>query len=92
MEKLRAHLIIEGQVQGVLFRHHTQRKALQLGLTGWVKNLPDGSVEAVFEGDKTRVERMVQWCHRGPSEAHVTHVSVTWQDPQETFDRFTIDY
>ena len=54
MENVRAHLIIEGRVQGVFFRHHTQEMAVRLGLKGWVKNRQDGSVEAVFEGDRKR--------------------------------------
>ena len=92
MEKARAHVIIEGRVQGVFFRHHTHKKALELGLTGWVKNCWDGSVEAAFEGEKASVERIVQWCHRGPSEARVSKVTVSWEDSQEGFDHFTIAY
>jgi acylphosphatase len=92
MEKGRAHVIIEGRVQGVFFRHHAQKKAVELGVAGWVKNRWDGSVEAVFEGEKGSVERMVQWCHRGPAEARVSKVTVTPEDPLEEFDHFTIAY
>jgi len=92
MERVSAHVMIEGRVQGVFFRHHTHKKALELGVTGWVKNRSDGRVEAVFEGEKASVERIVQWCHRGPSEARVTEVTVTWEDPQGGFDLFTIVY
>jgi acylphosphatase len=92
MERVRAHVIIEGRVQGVFFRHHTHEKAQELGVTGWVKNSRDGRVEAVFEGEKASVERIVQWCHRGPFEARVTEVTVTWEDPQGEFDLFAIVY
>lgn len=92
MEKIRAHLIIEGRVQGVFFRHHTYRKAMELGVTGWVKNRWDGTVEAVFEGEKDRVDRIVQWCYRGPSEARVTRIDLQWEDYKGEFDDFRITY
>jgi len=64
-------------VQGVFFRAGTQSKAKELGLVGWVKNTPNGSVEAVFEGASDRVEDMIKWCHQGPSTAKVNQVTVT---------------
>jgi len=90
MDEMRAHVIIEGRVQGVFFRHHTQKKAFELGVTGWVKNCWDGSVEAVFEGEKAGVDRIVQWCHRGPAEARVTKVHLEWEDYRGEFTDFTI--
>jgi acylphosphatase len=69
-------------VQGVFFRSDTRRRAGSLGLAGWVRNLSDGSVEAVFEGERERVESMVEWCGRGPSGAHVKDVQVAWEEPQ----------
>jgi len=92
MEKVRAHVIIEGRVQGVFFRYHTQDKAYQIGVKGWVKNRRDGRVEALFEGDKDRVDQIIQWCHRGPSEARVMKVHLTWEDYTGEFDDFSINY
>jgi len=92
MEKVRAHVIIEGRVQGVFFRYHTQETAYQLGMKGWVRNRRDGSVEAVFEGDKDKVEQIIQWCHRGPSEAKVIRVHVNLENYTGEFDDFFIRY
>ncbi len=92
MEKVRARVIIEGRVQGVFFRQHTLETALILGVQGWVRNRRDGAVEAVFEGDKERVDRMVQWCHRGPPEAWVKKVNLTWEDYSGEFDDFSVTY
>ncbi len=71
-----------GAVQGVFFRADARDRARSLGLAGWVRNRPDGSVEAVFEGDAERVESMVEWCRRGPRGAQVEDVEVEWSDPQ----------
>ncbi|MBM4279016.1 MAG: acylphosphatase [Deltaproteobacteria bacterium] len=92
MEKTRARVIVEGRVQGVFFRAHTQEMAYLLSLKGWVKNRGDGWVEALFEGEKARVDEMIQWCHRGPSEAKVTHVRVVWEDYTGEFKDFSVTY
>ena len=92
MEKVRARVIIEGRVQGVFFRHHTQEMASRLGLKGWVKNRRDGSVEAIFEGDRDRVDQIIEWCHRGPSGAGVKNVSVTWENDTGEFEDFFVTY
>lgn len=92
MEKARAHVIITGKVQGVFFRASTQDEAVRLGLTGWVKNLPDGSVEAVFEGDKEKIEEIIAWCHKGPPWARVKEVKVKWEPYQKEFERFSVIY
>jgi acylphosphatase len=92
MDNVRARVIIEGRVQGVFFRAHTQEVALRLGLRGWVKNRRDGRVEVLLEGDKANVDRMIQWCHQGPSEARVTGVRVTWEDYAGEFEDFSIVY
>jgi acylphosphatase len=92
MEKVRAHVIVEGRVQGVFFRYHTQEMAFKLDVKGWVKNRWDGSVEAAFEGDKERVNQIIQWCHRGPSEARVTKVHLDWEDYTGEFKDFSINY
>jgi acylphosphatase len=72
----RVHVFISGTVQGVAFRHYTVKTALSLNLKGWVRNLGDGRVEAVFEGDDAQVDSMLAWCKKGPPPAHVTHVDV----------------
>lgn len=72
---------VSGRVQGVGFRFSAQERARSLGLAGSIRNLGDGSVEAVFEGDAERVESMVDWCRRGPAGAVVTDVDVSWEPP-----------
>ena len=78
----RAQVVVRGQVQGVFFRAETRDRARSLGLGGWVRNAPDGSVQAVFEGEDERVESMVAWCRRGPSGAQVDDVEVAWSEPE----------
>ncbi|RLF46791.1 MAG: acylphosphatase [Thermoplasmata archaeon] len=78
----RAYVRIYGRVQGVWFRANTKEMADKLGLKGWVRNMPDGSVEAVFEGDDENVEKAIEWCHRGPPLARVDRVEVEYEEPQ----------
>lgn len=89
---VRAHLTIKGRVQGVWFRANTKEQAGAHGVKGWVKNLPDGCVEAVFEGNKKKVEELVQWCHKGPELSHVESVEVRWETPVGLTGSFTIHY
>ena len=91
-DKIRAHAIISGRVQGVFFRMETMRAAQRIGVSGWVRNLRDGTVEAVFEGDKTRVDAMLNWCKQGPPHAHVTDVKVDREQYTGKFDSFEIKY
>jgi acylphosphatase len=91
MEYIRAHVFVEGRVQGVYFRASTKEVAYELKLTGWVKNCKDGRVEAVFEGAKDNVEKVVEWCKRGPLGANVTHVEVNAEHVTGEFDAFMID-
>ena len=79
---IRNRVLISGQVQGVYFRDAYRRLALQHGVTGWVRNLPDGRVEAVLEGPADEVHRLVDWAHQGPSSAMVTSVSVREERPE----------
>lgn len=72
----RAHVLVSGKVQGVFFRSSTKDKAEELGLSGWVRNLSDGRVEAVFEGEKEDVDKMVEWCGRGPEHARVAGIEI----------------
>jgi acylphosphatase len=77
----RVRVRISGRVQGVFFRAETQARAESLGVAGSVQNLPDGSVEAVFEGEPPRVDSLVAWCRRGPAGAEVERVEVTPEEP-----------
>jgi acylphosphatase len=78
----RAHVVVRGRVQGVYFRASTDERARSLAVAGWVRNLPDGAVEAVFEGEDERVESLVAWCGRGPSGSRVDDVAVKWEAPR----------
>jgi acylphosphatase len=86
----RAHLLVTGYVQGVFYRHTTAQKARARGLTGWVRNLPDGRVEAVVEGEEKEVLALVDWCRSGPSHATVERVDVEWQRPVSEFSGFQV--
>jgi len=90
MASQRAHAFISGRVQGVNFRAATRAKARELGLTGWARNLPDGRVEAVFEGETDALETMLAWCHQGPPPARVKRVEVDWEAYEGGFDGFSI--
>lgn len=81
-ELVRTRVVIDGVVQGVWFRASTQREANALGLAGWVRNLSDGRVEAVFEGTAPAVARMLDWCRRGPDRAIVTSVEIADETPE----------
>jgi len=89
-DEARAHVHIRGRVQGVGFRYTTADEARQRGLTGWVRNLDSGDVEAVFEGPRWRVEDMLRWCRDGPPGAYVRDVHVIWDEPPEHFGEFEI--
>ena len=93
-DKIRAHAIISGRVQGVFFRMETMRAAQRFGVFGWVRNLRDGSVEAVFEGRKSQVDAVLDWCKQGPANAQVTGVDVELQaySGDGEFDGFKIDF
>jgi len=92
MDTIRAHLIIEGRVQGVWFRDSTRNEATRLNLTGWVKNRFDGSVELVAEGSQEEVKKLIEWCHHGPPGARVTMVHEIKEDYTGNFDSFRISY
>lgn len=85
----RRHVVVSGRVQGVWFRDSMRREAERLGLAGWVRNLPDGNVEAAFEGAAEAVERLTDWCHHGPPGARVTSV-VPRDEPAEGLSGFRI--
>jgi len=79
LNQIRAHVIVFGKVQGVGYRYATVDTASQLGLSGWVRNLPDSRVEAVFEGSREVVEEMIRWCYQGPPAAMVKDVVVKYE-------------
>jgi len=87
---VRAEIVVKGRVQGVFFRASAQQQGLQLGLTGEVRNLPDGSVEAIVEGEKRAVDDFVDWCRRGPPSAEVEAVEVKLRPPRDEFRTFTV--
>ena len=84
-------VIISGRVQGVFYRASTQQAANRLNIKGWVKNLPDGCVEAVFEADDKTIDQMVEWCRKGPANAAVSEVAIE-PCPVENFISFDIEY
>ncbi len=79
---IRRHVKISGRVQGVFFRDACQRKATEIGVAGWVRNAPDGTVEAIFEGEPGVIEAMCDWCCSGPEQARVEHIDITDEEPQ----------
>jgi acylphosphatase len=89
-ENVQAHVIIQGRVQGVCFRMETHRAARRYGVSGWARNLPDGSVEAVFEGTRQQVEQILEWCRKGPPFARVDKVDVKRKSAAGKFDGFSI--
>ena len=91
-EKARAHLIVSGRVQGVCFRAETQKAATVFGLSGWVRNKHDGTVEAVAEGARKDLISLINWCKTGPPLSRVEKVDVTWQDRQGGLSKFEIKY
>ncbi len=90
--KARAHLIVSGRVQGVCYRAETQQAASLFGVNGWVRNKPDGTVEAVVEGAAGDVRSLINWCKTGPDISRVAKVAVTWQDYLGEFTEFRVRY
>ncbi|MEM2104778.1 MAG: acylphosphatase [Candidatus Bathyarchaeia archaeon] len=88
--KVRAHVFISGHVQGVFFRFETRSEAKLRGVNGWVRNLPDGRVEAVFEGEEQAVKELVEFCRHGPPGAKVTKVDVKWESYRGEFKSFEV--
>jgi len=88
----RVHLLISGRVQGVSFRFAVREEARQLGLKGWVKNLRDGRVETVAEGEDALIEEFVKYCRKGPSGAYVRGVEISEEEPRNDLAGFDIEY
>lgn len=89
---VRVRIIVTGLVQGVFFRFNTMRKALELGVNGWVKNRKDGKVEVLCEGPKKDVKIMIEWCMKGPAGAFVSDTEIKWEDYAGEFETFQIAY
>ena len=90
MNKIRLHVYISGRVQGVFFRDSTKNMALKLGLKGWVRNLRDGRVEEVFEGESDKVSDILEWCKKGPINASVSNVTIELEKYKGEFITFDI--
>jgi acylphosphatase len=86
----RAHVYVSGQVQGVFFRDSARERAEQLGLAGWVRNLPDGRVEAIFEGPSEKVREIIRWCEEGPSHAEVDDVDAEIEASEGDLEGFEV--
>ena len=91
-DNVRSRLLISGRVQGVAFRWATQRAAEERSVTGWVRNLPDGRVEAVVEGPRQQVNDLVDWCRQGPSAARVDSLDIQWEDYAGEKQGFVLTY
>jgi acylphosphatase len=87
---VRRRVVVRGEVQGVFFRDSTQKEAESRGVSGWVRNRDDGSVEAVFEGPVDAVEAMVEWCRSGPSRADVEDMHVSVEEDSDGLEGFRV--
>jgi len=88
----RVHIFVLGLVQGVFFRSKTKAKAEELNLFGWVRNLDDGRVEILAEGEKEKLEKLIEWAKRGPELARIDNLAVGWEKAQGEFENFEIKY
>lgn len=84
------HILISGKVQGVCYRASCKEYALSIGLKGWVKNLDDGSVEVLAQGEKVNLEKFIAWCKQGPPQAKVEEVRISWQEANGPFNGFVV--
>jgi acylphosphatase len=91
-EQARLGAVVHGIVQGVNFRYYTQRQAVSLGLTGWVRNRWDGTVEVVAEGERSRLDELLRWLQQGPRSAVVERVDARWTNPTGEFSSFEVRY
>jgi len=91
-KKARVNIFVSGLVQGVFFRSQTKRKAEELGVFGWVRNLADGRVEILAEGEKEKLEELINWAKKGPDSARVDDLKIDWQEYQGEFKDFEIKY
>ncbi len=87
---VRAHIFVSGKVQGVFFRAKTMQEAIRLGVNGWVRNLPDGRVEAIFEGEKQAVDAAIDFCRKGPRGSVITVFDLKWEPFSGEFKSFKV--
>lgn len=90
--KSRIHMHIFGDVQGVFFRANAQNEARRLGVVGWVRNVLDGSVEVLAEGERNDLEKLLEWCSHGPADASVSKIDYEWLDNKDEFNEFRVKY
>ena len=88
----RLHLIVSGKVQGVFFRHNARKKAIELGIRGWVKNTDAECVEIVAEGNEGRLDEFLEWCKKGPEKSEVEFIQIENEKYTEEFEKFEIKY
>ncbi len=88
----RAHIIVSGRVQGVFFRHNTNKVANKLGLKGFVKNLPNGDVEIIAEGPEEKIKELIGFCKKGPENAYVDNIEIDYKEPTNEFKTFSVKY
>lgn len=88
--KIRAYIYVSGRVQGVFFRSRTRDEAIKYDIRGWARNLPDGRVEIICEGEKKNVDRLIEFCKIGPKLAKVDKVEIIWEDYKSEFENFKI--
>ncbi len=91
-ELARLHAVVYGHVQGVNFRTATRRQGHALGVSGWVRNLPDGAVEVLAEGQRSSLQQLLNWLHSGPPSARVRDVRFTWRDYEGAFSQFSVRF
>ena len=92
VQETRVHIFVSGLVQGIFFRHNARQKAQELGITGWVRNLADGRVEIVAEGEKQKINDLIEWAERGPSVARVDKLDLEYEKYKGEFDSFEVRY
>ena len=85
-----AHILISGDVQGVYYRVSCKEYAIGVGVKGWVRNLDNGNVEALAQGEKEKIERFLEWCKKGPPQAKVEEIKITWQEANGPFNGFSV--
>ena len=85
---IRSHVVISGDVKGMIFKYYTKQKAISLGLKGWVKNLPTGEIEAIFEGLEDKIKEMIEWCKKGPWLIKANKIKVKFSDYKGEFESF----
>ncbi len=92
MSKERVRIIVHGKVQGVFYRARTIETAIDLKVNGWVMNRVDGKVEVVAEGERVKLENLVNWCRKGPKHAHITELEIFWEPFLDEFKDFKVQY